>query len=494
MVQLDSVSKGHSISRQVNIGGYDPILEVRISGDGVQTESIGVTARTMLQNPSNEAEIRPLCDGEAREHLDNQLANDDLFRWALGTRTILRGAHIPTFDRISKTAPLSSVSTIDSHPLLNIKGISGEEQPAAALIIDHLMRRHEIGSREQSGGHFTAIVDPETQVFGEYLPVAGVRNVLFGHDTSTPAVPRHYHEVRAILEHRDAYRRKDDVRSIISEILAQTRSKQQREEVREILKMSSLEKLTEIINEVEKTLKTKQHTEFDEIASYLQQQIGIDRALDLLAVPQEAVCNPNKWLCCLLHDLTKGKDPEKIREKGSFWEIANHENPQYDVVAGDTQKRREKIISDPSLRVRRSLHDVVSFTGDEKIRRWYAYKPSDEGINAQQLRFSLVCEAMYALLAKGGHTPLNDGINPGKINTENGEEEFHVAGHQKVDINPYEQAMSGETTTEKIKKYFDYDIDRQRSYKMWHKGRKNVAKEFNFNNVKSLVSWIEGSG
>jgi hypothetical protein len=471
------------------MSGYEPILEVQIEGDSVTAETTPLGMQAKLEDPADEADIRVLADGEAREQLERQIKQDPKLRWALSTVTYQAGARVPTFDVLAKSIPLSSTQTIRQHPIQ--EELSEKNERAGLIIADYLMRRHEIGTREQHGGHFASSVDPETFVMGEHLPRSDVWSVLYGNSASTRAHPRHFHEVRAMLEHRRAARTTGSARSIFSDLLAQV-DDGGRNELRAVIKEASIDTLSDALDSWETKIRETEKDSFSQIADFLENKLGIDRALDLLAVPQEAVMNPNKWLCHLLHDVAEGREPDKIRHNGSFWETANHDNPLYEVVAEETARRRKAMKSDPFRRVQQSLHTVVTFENNKKVRRWYAYRPSDESVDAKQLRFNLLCREIYTQLDRAGHVPLNDGVTPATLVTENGRHRFNVSGHQKAGVDPYKRAMSGEATVADIGRYFEYDVDKQLSFRMWNRGRQQLVETFHLNNVGELVEWLKG--
>lgn len=484
---IGSIRHFHRVNRAADIGGYEPILEIEIPGKPIITGSGAELSVDFDKDANNTAEIRPLCNGSLREQLMSDLRNDTKLQDLLEKTTATRGISVPSVDQATRSIIDPSTTLLENHQLITT--LPDNFQKVGAVLLEYLLKYHEIGTRDAPGGHFTAMVDPETVVLGERLPWSDIYSVIRGNQAHTRAIPWRYHEVRAILQERQVLANiSHGGQTILSTLLDTAEDDSNRLE--EELKSVDLDNLSELVADWSAYLDTHRDQRIVNIADKLEDTIGREAALDLLKVPQEAVMHPSKWLCHLLYDARTGQDPEEIRRHGSYWKTTAHgEQETFDSVHERTQQRRSEMIEDDFQRAFQSTYEVLTPTDGALIRRWYSYKPT-ENFDLQHVRYSLIVQEIFRQLQQGGVRIFNTGEKPAAFVTPSGEEPFNVAEYQRLGIDPFEEVMAGNASITDIGNYFEYNINRQSSFRAWHYGREQTTTAFGFGSVSDLAEWL----
>jgi hypothetical protein len=486
---LHSIRHLHRTDQMANIEGYQPILEVEIPGTPNIAES-GVEQRVDFQREEGkDARITPLeGDGNHRSNVREQLDKDAKLRDLLIDSHHQTNIRIPSVDQGTRSVIDPSTTLLSNHPLID--SFPKEYKEAGALLLEYILKFHEIGTREAANGHFTSVIDPETLVLGEHLPWSDMMGVIRGESAQTRALPWRFHEVRAVLQERYILDSLIDQEDKIISALRST-SDQETQQLEEALKSVKIECLSELLEDWESYFDKHRNSRITEIVNELEDIIGRERALDLLKVPQEAVMHPSKWLCHLLYDLRTGRDPDEIRRHGSYWDTTMHSDDKtYQDIKNNTNERRQDIINDVQRRGLQSTYELVTVTEDSLIRRWYSYNPTDE-FDLSHIRYSLVVQQLHNQLRRSGIRPINDGMNPAAIVQNDGEITFNSAQYQLEGVDPFREVIEGEADASDIGRYFEYQTDIDQSYRAWEFGRKKTTKALNFGNTSEMIDWVQ---
>lgn len=482
----------HRVNRTVDIEGYQPILEIRIPGEPTITGTGADLTIDFDKDTTQTAEIKPLCEGDLRDKLLSELKQDTLLQQLLERTTATTGIKVPSVDQATRSVIDPSTTLLESHPL--VQDLPEKFQPAGAALLEYMLKYHEIGTRDDPGGHFTAMVDPETVVLGERLPWHDVRMVLYGNRAHSRAIPWRYHEVRAILQEREILDRIiGDSKTLIDDLQADAMEEYPGEAagLREQLKSVDLDTLSDLVMDWSSYLDSHRDQRIVRIANELEAHVDRETALDLLEVPQEAVMHPSKWLCHLLDDVREDVPPDEIRANGSYWKTTAHgTNETFESVRQRTEQQRASLIEDNFQRAFQSTFEVLTPTEDAIVRRWYSYQPTAE-FELHHVRYSLIVQELFRQLRHSGIRMFNTGEKPAAVVSTSGEEPFNIAEYQRQNVDPFEQVMSGEASTDEIGKYFEYDIDKSVSYRAWNYGRQQTSSAFGFNSVNDLITWLE---
>lgn len=484
---LHAIRHLHRTDQMANLDGYQPILEVEIPGTPEIVDT-GVEQKVNFERAKGkDARITPLGDSH-RSAVREQLLADPKLRELLIEMVRQTNIRVPSVDQGTRSVIDPSTTLLSNHPLID--ALPEAYQDAGALLLEYILKFHEIGTREAPSGHFTSIIDPETLVLGERLPWSDMRNVVQGKSANIRALPWRFHEVRAVLQERQVLSSLiDEEKSIIAALRTTTNNETQ--QLEESLKSVKLERLGELLENWESYFDGHRNPQITEIADELEERVGREQALDLLQVPQEAVMHPSKWLCHLLHDLQTGLNPDEIRWHGSYWETTKHDDDDnYEIVKERTDERRQNIVDDDHERGLQSTYELMTITDDSLIRRWYSYQPTDD-FDLEHIRYGMVVQQLYNQLRRGGIRPINDGKDPAAIIRDDGEIPFNAAQYQLLDVDPFRAVMDGEAKASDIGKYFQYETDIDELYRAWEFGRKKTTRVLNFDNTTEMVDWIQ---
>ncbi len=488
MRDLDSIRHQHRTNHEAKLEGYEPILEVEIPGQPAIKEVGNDFLVDFDPELGANARIEPVRDSEYRDEVEQQLRDDPTLQDQLIYSYRQNNIRVPSVDVATRSVINPSTTLLTDHPLVQM--LPDKYQREGALLLEYVLKYHEIGTREQPGGHFTSIIDPETLVIGEQLPWSDMHNIIRGRGTHTRALPSRYHEVRAVLQERQILDSLiDEEQSILDAIRSET--DKQSVALEEGLKSVDLDRLGKLLADWESYLDTNRYNPITTIADELEAETTREQAIDLLRVPQEAVMNPTKWLCHLLYDLKAGRDPDEIRWHGSYWDTTLHgPDTTFDELKEDTNRRREAMIDDADRRASQSTYELVTISDDSLIRRWYSYKPTDE-FRLQHIRSGIVIQQLVSQLRRNGVRVINNGITPAAYIHENGEQPFNAAQYQLQKIDPFEAVLNNEAGVSDIGHYFKYENDKKASYRAWEYGRQLINKKLGFNSSSELVKWIE---
>lgn len=487
MSGLHAIRHLHRTDQMANLDGYQPILEVEIPGTPEIVDS-GVEQKVDFERAKGkDSRITPLGDDGYRSAVREQLVADPKLRDLLINAHRQTNIRVPSVDQGTRSVIDPSTTLLSNHPLIN--SLPEEYKDAGALLLEYILKFHEIGTREAASGHFTSVIDPETLVLGEHLPWSDMMSVIQGKSAHTRALPWRFHEVRAVLQERHILDLLIDEEDAIIAAL-RTTTDTETQQLEEALKSVKLERLGELLQDWESYFDDHRNPRITEIVDELEGRVGREQALDLLQVPQEAVMHPSKWLCHLLYDLRTGRDPDEIRWHGSYWETTEHDGDDtYETVKERTNERRQNIVDDVRQRGLQSTYELVTITDDSLIRRWYSYQPTEE-FDLAHIRYGMVVQQLYNQLRRAGIRPINNGMNPAAIVQDDGEVPFNAAQYQLLDVDPFRAVMDGEAKASDIGEYFQYETDIDKSYRAWEFGRKRTTQTLNFGNTAEMVDWI----
>jgi len=485
--ELKSFRHLHRSSKAADIQGYEPILEIRIPGSPSVQDAGAELMIDFDKDTTNQAVIDPLGDGQRPANIRRQLVDDQRLQRVLQQSAPTKGISAPAIDQANRSVINPSSTLLSNHPL--VQPLSEEYQQAGALLLEYILKYHEIGTRETPGGHFTSLIDPETVVIGEQLPWSDIQNVLQGNSARARAIPWRYHEVRAILQEREVIDALvDEERQVVEELRDDARYETR--ELEEELKSVDLDRLGELLANWDSYFDEHRDERIIEIVDFLEETVGRQTALDLLKVPQEAVMHPSKWLCHVIHDIREGRTPEEIPHHGSYWETTAHpDDDTLETVRQRTRRRREAMVTEDFSRAFQSTYEVLSITEDELVRRWYSYRPGDD-FQLRHVRYTLVVQELFNQLHNSGIRIFNTGAQPAAIVRPDQEDRFNTAGYQRLGVDPFKQAMEAEIESDDIGNYFEYETDRKTAYKAWKYGREKVMASYGFSQPNGLLEWI----
>lgn len=491
MHDLTTIRHQHRTNQPADLSGYEPILEVEIPGTPKITERGNDLTVDFKPETGADSQIRAVGKDSYRDHITEQIEADPTLQRLLVNNHHQTDIPVPSVDQATRSVINPSTSLLTGHPL--VTQLPEKYRQAGALLLEYLLKYHEIGTREAAGGHFTSVIDPETLVLGEHLPWSDMLSVIDGKATHTRAVPMRYHEVRATLEERRILDSLVDSEQAIVDAL-RTTAGHMPGQLEVALKDVKLERLNELLADWETYFDTHRSDEITAIVHTLEAEIDRERAIDLLHVPQEAVMHPSKWLCHLLFDLQNGHDPSEIRWHGSYWETTHHgDDETFETVRERTSQRRNALIDNPVRRGSQSTYELVTITEDTLVRRWYSYKPTDT-YNLKHIRYGLVVQQLFDQLRRAGIRIINTGSKPASYVYSDGERPFNAAGYQLEGINPFEAVTTGAATPADIGRYFQYKTNHEASYRAWEYGRNQTKQALGFNSITEMVDWIGGKG
>lgn len=481
----------HRTNQPARLEGYEPVLEVEIPGEPTIHEAGNDLLVDFERETGADGRITALGDARYRGAVKQQLLEDSMLQRLLINSHHQTNIHVPSVDLATRSVIDPSTTLLTNHPL--IESLPDKYQRAGSLLLEYILKYHEIGTRDASGGHFTSIIDPETLVLGEQLPWSDMRNIIRGRGTHTRALPWRYHEVRAVLQERQILDSLiDDEQSIIEALRSET--DRETEELEAALKSVKLERLGELLADWESYFDTHRNEAITRIVDALEAETTRDQALDLLRVPQEAVMHPSKWLCHLLYDLHNGRDPDEIRYHGSYWETTKHgADETFETVKEETSRRRNALIEDADRRWSQSTYELVTITEESLIRRWYSYEPTDE-FKLRHIRYGMVVQQLFNQLQQHGIRIINNGHNPAAFVHQEGETPFNAAQYQLEGIDPFFSVLNGQADATDIGRYFEYKTDQEASYRAWEYGRKQTHQVLGFDSISDMVDWIESGG
>lgn len=488
MRDLNNIRHLHQTNQPARLEGYEPILEVEIPGEPTIRDAGNDLLVDFKRKTGSDGRITAIGDSRYRSEVKQQLLDDPMLQRLLINSHHQTDISVPSVDLATRSLINPATTLMTNHPL--IKTLPEQYQPAGALLLEYILKYHEIGTREASGGHFTSIIDPETLVLGEQLPWSDMRNIIRGRGTHTRALPWRYHEVRAVLQERQIL---DSLVDEEQNIIDALRSGANRDtaELEEALKSVKLDRLGELLTEWDTYFDTHRNEAITTLADRLEAELTREQALDLLRVPQEAVMHPSKWLCHLIYDLRTGRDPEEIRWHGSYWETTKHGPEEtFETVKEETSRRRDALIESADRRGSQSTYELVTITDDSLIRRWYSYEPTDE-FQLRHVRYGIVIQQLFNQLHQQGIRIINDGKNPAAFVHKEGERPFNAAKYQLDGVDPFAAVINGQADETDIGYYFDYETDRPASYKAWEYGRQRTRETLGFSTISEMVDWIE---
>lgn len=505
--KAETAKKQRSFACEATVDGYEPVLRIWVNGDG-SVESHGAQLLTSFE-PSGSMDVdyfapsrwsEPYVSPEAVD-ADDRL--EELLREPFGPD----GHAAPVAGGNSRLLVDVDSELYEEHEFVTRR--DERDQEIARILVQYLMLYHEMGATDGSGGHFSTLIDPETAVIGSVLPWSDIHSTLWDGGNVPRALPKQYPETYAVLEEMELV---EQLRTASSPFRELRESVPMHAIDDSRLKAYDRDDLDEMLRSLERNYIEEGDVEFGRdsrtirTATYLRDEVGLDRARELMEVPRRASMNPDKWVCDVLHDLESGMDPEEIPHHSNYWEMrppVEHDH-EYQEVVERTERQRQKFVYDRTKRARNSTYEVVRLHEDGVSRTWYSKRPTVP-FSLEHIRYCLFLQYLFTAVEttrfsvdgeEWGLRVVNNGQLNGSAKYEptsdsGATRSFYEAGYQRDDAEPYKLAMDGELTPRQIAYYFDYDSNKVLSHYGWKMAANQAASNMEFTDFQSLRHWIE---